>query len=153
MASDAPDVIKELLKDLVDELAREEEAEEKKRLWFQKWDLLPRLETNLPEFGQRCTAEWLVSADLNDVRQRMLTLLPRRMHLQLNGDALRECYAPFFCVHWWLGMPYAQFLSILGEDFGKTLVWGVGKMFFTEHQRLMVWSATIATLPVASGFG
>ena len=101
-----------------------------KRIFLQDWGSLYRVETILPEFDERCDLEWVHFADLNDVRQRMLTLLPRRMHLQLNGDALGECYAPFLCVNWWLGMPYAQFSSILGEDYGEKLQWGAGKKVF-----------------------
>ena len=37
----------------------------------------------------------------------------------------RECYVPFLCVHWWLGISFKQFVDLLGDDFGHYLNWGL----------------------------
>jgi hypothetical protein len=55
----------------------------------------------------------------------MIKDLPRRMHLQLDGDAEGECYAPFLFVHWWLGISFKQFFDLPGDDFGHYLNWAL----------------------------
>jgi hypothetical protein len=97
---------------------------------------LPRFPAPTPDFDRRCLESWVSDADVNDVRQRMLKNCPRRSWLQLNGDPKGECYAPFLCVCYWVGMPYVEFLEVLGLDLGRHLAWGLrGRKAFVHRQR------------------
>jgi hypothetical protein len=94
-----------------------------RRLWREDFDALPRFD--VPLKGRGFTAwESDGSKDINDLRQRMLERLPRRMHLEMSGNAEGECYAPFFCVHVHLGIPFKEFVELIGDDFGWRLAWG-----------------------------
>jgi hypothetical protein len=120
MAQTKKNIVREILERIVTAVDRREA----KRLFIVAWKAEPRRVTCLPDFEQRCLDGRNVGADLNDVRHCMLVDSPRRMHLQLNGNALGECYAPFLCVHYWAVMPYELFVEQLGDDFGRSLVWG-----------------------------
>lgn len=92
------------------------------------------------------------SIDVNDVRLRMLQRLPRRMHLQLNGNAEGECYAPFLCVHFHLGISYQEFVDVMGDDFGQRMAWGLPGTRSIIHRDRNGLSRHSYVLPKSSWF-
>jgi hypothetical protein len=116
---------KNIVRTILEEIVSAVERKETRRLWMAVWNAEPRSVTCLPDFERRCLDGRNEGADVNEVRHRMLVNLPRRMQLQLNGDALGVCFAPVLCVHFWAGMPYDTFVELLGDDFGKSLMWGM----------------------------
>ena len=129
-----------------DELVAERELKEKcfhvwnalrkKAVFIRTFGALPRFAVPTPEYDRRCMESWVDDADVNDVRQRMLKYCPRRFWLQLNGDPKGECYAPFLCVCYWVGLPYGKFVDVLGPDFGRRLAWGLrGSESFVHREK------------------
>jgi hypothetical protein len=96
-----------------------------------EWDSRPREDHTAswwePDFRLRCERGWVNGADVNDVMHNILTNVPRRMNLQLNGDCEGVCIAPWLCVNYYLGMPFEQLKEITGKDFGRFLKWGFGR--------------------------
>jgi len=76
-------------------------------------------------FRRRCAATAAEGLDVNDLRHRMITRLPRRMWLQLNANFPDgEFYAPFLSVNFHLDISYELLQQLLGHDFGRYLKWG-----------------------------
>ena len=76
---------------ILDEIEARVEAERKKDEWLDEWDNKKRSVTVLPEdYYLRCDEPGVSSADVNDLRSRMKSRLPRCMWLQWNDDALLE---------------------------------------------------------------
>ena len=51
------------------------------------------------EFEHRCEVNSVSDIDINDLRHLILTLLPRRIYLHLNGNSGDDGVAPFLCVN------------------------------------------------------
>jgi hypothetical protein len=120
----------------VDGLLQFVEAQHKRKEWLKGWERLERRATVLTDdFDRRCREPWVSSADVNDLRSQMVSRLPRCMWLQMNGDARGDCYAPFLCAHYHVGVPYDQFVELLGRQFGSHLTWGKGSTQIFHRQR------------------
>lgn len=116
-----------IVDDVLDEVEVKVEGNRKKAEWFRVWDGLPRRTTDIPaDISRRWEEPWVSSADVNDLRSQLVSRLPRCLWLQWNGDAQGECYAPFLCAHYWVGMPFDQFVELLGGRCGSDLAWGNG---------------------------
>lgn len=107
---------------ILDKVEVKAEAEREKAEWLSGWGSLSRRTTNLPgDYYHRCDELWVSSADVNDLRSKLVSRLSRCLWLQWNGDAEGECYAPFLCAHFWVGMPFNQFVGLLGKQYGRDL--------------------------------
>ena len=84
-----------------------------------------RSDAEVEEFLRRCAATAAAGVDVNDIRDWMVTKLPRRIWLQLNANYPDgEYYHPDLSVNKHLGISYDLLKELLGSDWGRDLKWG-----------------------------
>ena len=84
-----------------------------------------RSDAEVEEFLRRCAATAAAGVDVNDIRDWMVTKLPRKIWLQLNANYPDgEYYHPDLSVNKHLGISYDLLKELLGSDWGRDLKWG-----------------------------
>jgi hypothetical protein len=87
-----------------------------------------RSNDELEEYQRRSAATAAAGVDVNDIRDWMVTRLPRRIWLQLNANYPDgEYYHPDLSVNKHLGISYDLLKELLGNDWGRYLKWGGGR--------------------------
>ena len=79
-------------------------------------------------FESACEQEWVKNAEVNDVLHRMMTYLPQRMWLELNGHhGVVEC-CPLLSVHFLLGIPFETLSKVFEPvQWGRNFKWPSNK--------------------------
>ena len=97
------------------------EVEESESDSYQQTDREKELEK---DFCAACEQEWVATAEINDILHHMMTYLPQRMWLELNGHhGVLEC-CPLLSVHFLLGIPFETLRSAFEPShWGNRLKW------------------------------